>query len=403
MNAYLTQDLLLELLLLPAIALAFVTSLLTARELAQRHHLVHQKVRASDIRFRIAWHVCIPVCGVICGAVLLLDTGPNWVLFGDSTEVLLILLAWLALRGPGGSPIASRHRLQPVADVVAIHLVAILTASFGATVMTSVFAALFAIETHASVHTETTNIFTGVLWEQRQVASQSLVLVTVPAIALSVWLWSWLVLNRQRPVSTTAALLATAVAVTGSTGLTLAIAWWPMPVISGAIAECVAQFPLQLLMRGGLLLLIVSFITTFELSAHGEVIHVPATHRTLRRQQVTILTCITAVITVNWIPVLQAVGLPLQWSADYWVRGLNRAWRPEFAPMNLLYFAILVMIAAAYIRHWKRSHQEHSLLLTTVEWSSLWLRLPAVFAASILTVLSVFWCATGLWMAALTP
>ena len=98
--AHLTQEVFVELLLLPAGVMAFATSLLTARAIGIHRRLADD--RPPGLELLIVWHVAIAACGFVCGGVLLLDQETDDLMFTDPAEVLFILLAWLGIRGPGG-------------------------------------------------------------------------------------------------------------------------------------------------------------------------------------------------------------------------------------------------------------------------------------------------------------
>jgi|GEM_PF-4954750 len=176
-----TQELFLEILLLPTAILAFAHSSLFAYELLQSKSAVPPK-HATAWQRLIVWHTILPLAGIICAAYMLTTKEDEWGVFGstDPAEVLLILICSLAA-GLGKS---THNRLTigrvPILwRVVGFHMIATTAAILSSVLMSFVFAGHFAIEVSAA-NQFTTGSPAGTPWQDRQNAWITILWIAIP-------------------------------------------------------------------------------------------------------------------------------------------------------------------------------------------------------------------------------
>jgi|GEM_PF-6618317 len=157
------------------------------------------------------------------------------------------------------------------------------------------------------------------------------------------------------------------------------------------------MFPMRLLIAGGPLLLFSSGIIAQRISLAPVTLDLPATQVSRARRAVLVLTCVVALVTVNWIPIVRSMAWPPPWSNRSWLRAAAQLRAPEHVPMNLLYLALLVAIVLAAFRFLTNTGTSNIITVPHVDVRSMLLRVPPIFASIVLTVLSLFWLATGVW------
>ncbi len=394
-----TQELFLEILLLPAAMLAFAHSFLFAYELSKSKSLVPPQHTAAWKRLT-AWHAILPLAGIICVGCLLAAVDYDWVDVGssDAIEVMLLLICCLAV-GFGKRPLEQSTTGQtPILwRVVGFHLIAAPAAILTSVFMSFVFAGHFAIEISAA-NLFTTDSPTGTPWQVRQHAWTTILWIAVPAVIMSVGVWTAIIAHRQTRASLSHCSVVLVLASITSVALTHAVQAGPIPVISKDLPVGVKMFPTRLLFVGGPILLLASGVIAQRMSMSHATLNLPETQLTRTRRAVLVLTCVIALVTLNWVPIFRSMPWPPPWSTWRWLGAATRVREPEHAPMNLLYLALLVAIVLPAFRFLTSTDRgDNTITIPHVDIRSMLFRIPSVFAAIVLTVLSLFWSATGLW------
>lgn len=394
-----SHELFLEILLLPAAMLALAHSFLFAYELSQSRSLVPPQNAVAWKRLTV-WHAILPLAGIICAGYVLATKEHEWAQFGsaDPAEVLLILTCCLGVGLGKSANIQSTTTPSSVVWRVAVfHFIAA-----PAVILTSVFMS-WTVTGLMSIESTVPNQFTAgnptvTHWPERQEAWNSIFWIATPAMFMSVGIWAAIIAHRRTPARLFHCCVVLVLASTTSFALTHAVQAGPIPVLSKDLPAGVTIFPTRLLIVGGPILLLASGVIAQRMSMSHTTLDLPITQLTRIRRAVLVLTCVIALVTLNWVPIFRSMPWPPPWSNWRWLGAAARVREPEHAPMNLLYLALLVAILLPAFRFLTSTNRgNNTITIPNVDIRSMLFRIPPVFAAIVLTVLSLFWSATGLW------